>query len=239
MSKIFEALENARGNAWPVNDRGLLAARRPAAVCAALPLPSVVRGVGMEEEMVRLHQQLDAKLASNAHVVIQFIGSRQGEGTSTVAREFARVSAGRFGQRVLLLEIDGRAGASSTVGLDGVPDDVEPARVGVDSFFVAPLPAALIAASGAADAEAPAAWERLRKAYDLTVIDSPPATTSAQGLAVCNLVDGVVLVLAAEETRWPVAERVKDNIERSGGRVLGIALNKRRYHIPAFVYQRL
>jgi len=49
----------------------------------------------------------------------------------------------------------------------------------------------------------------------------------------------VVLVLAAEETRWPVAERVKDNIERSGGRVLGIALNKRRYHIPAFVYQRL
>jgi Mrp family chromosome partitioning ATPase len=56
---------------------------------------------------------------------------------------------------------------------------------------------------------------------------------------VSRQVDGVVLVLAAEDTRWPVAERVKESIERSGGRVLGIVLNKRRYHIPPCIYRRL
>jgi Mrp family chromosome partitioning ATPase len=73
----------------------------------------------------------------------------------------------------------------------------------------------------------------------LILVDAPPATTSPQGLAVCRQVDGVVLVLAAEDTRRPVAERVKQSIERSGGRLLGIVLNKRQYHIPRCVYERL
>jgi protein-tyrosine kinase len=237
MSKIFEALENARGNRWRVDVHAgaAVVALEPAVARTQLPRPADFGGVEMGEEMVRLRQQLDAKLPAGGHAVIQFVGSREGEGTSSIAREFARVSAGRFGQRVLLLELAGQPRPLSTVGLDGVPDDVEAARL--DGFFVAPMPASLVAASRAGDAKGP--WERLRRAYDLIVVDSPPATTSTDGLAVCGQADGVVLVVAAEETRWPVAERVKESIERSGGRLLGIALNKRRFHIPPFIYKRL
>jgi hypothetical protein len=32
---------------------------------------------------------------------------------------------------------------------------------------------------------------------------------------------------------------VKQSIERSGGRVLGVVLNKRQCHIPHFIYKRL
>ena len=226
MSRIFEALDSARGFLEGLDIPGEAAALQPAAAHAGVSVTGLFSSVSMEEEMVRLHQHLNALLPDHAHRAIQFIGSCEGEGTSTVVHEFARVSAARFGQRVLLLEMDRRAAAASTSG--------------DKTFDVAPLPPEFLAASHTTDSREPAAaWERLRTANDLVLVDSPPATTSPEGLAVCSQVDGVVLVLAAEDTRWPVAERVKQSIERSGGRVLGIVLNKRQYHIPQFIYRRL
>lgn len=243
MSKIFEALDNARNQAWRLNATGAVAAPPPvAAVSARQSVLVMVTRVGMQPEMVRLRQHLDALLPGDGHRVIQFIGSRKGEGTSTVVREFASVSATRFDQRVLLLETGRRAHGQgpSEVGADGAPAGVVPSRAGGATFASAPLPQEFTTTSHATDARGAAAGrERLRKAYDLVVIDSPPATTSPEGLAVCGQVDGVVLVLAAEETRWPVAQHAKESIERSGGRVVGIVFNKRRYHIPDYIYSRL
>jgi len=82
-------------------------------------------------------------------------------------------------------------------------------------------------------------FEKLRQRFDLILIDSPPATTSPDGLDISPKVDGIVLVVEADKTRWPVAESVKERIKRSGGKILGIVLNKRRYYIPNFIYKRL
>jgi Mrp family chromosome partitioning ATPase len=191
--------------------------------------------VSMGEEMVALRQRIDALFPDQPSRAIEFIGSREGEGTSTVVGEFARVSAAQFGQRVLLLEMDPHGGGEGGPGLG--PND---AVAGGGRLDIARLPQEFLAASPAADSPGPAAtWQGLRAAYDLILVDAPPATTSSQGLTVSRQVDGVVLVLAAEDTRWPVAERVKESIERSGGRVLGIVLNKRQYHIPPCIYRRL
>jgi Mrp family chromosome partitioning ATPase len=46
-------------------------------------------------------------------------------------------------------------------------------------------------------------------------------------------------VLEAEKTRWPVAENTKQMIEKNGGKVLGVVLNKRQFYIPDFIYRRL
>jgi Mrp family chromosome partitioning ATPase len=81
--------------------------------------------------------------------------------------------------------------------------------------------------------------KRLRQRFDLILIDSPPATTSSDGLAISSKVDGIVLVVEAEKTRWPVTENVKERITKSGGNILGIVLNKRKYYIPEFIYKRL
>jgi len=82
-------------------------------------------------------------------------------------------------------------------------------------------------------------WESLRQQFDMILIDSPPFETSPDGIAISRRVDGVVLVLEAEKTRWPVAERMKEQILLNGGNILGIVFNKRRYHIPEFVYKWL
>ena len=44
---------------------------------------------------------------------------------------------------------------------------------------------------------------------------------------------------SSEKTRWQVADEVKERIQRHGGSVLGVVLNKRRHIIPGFIYKRI
>jgi Mrp family chromosome partitioning ATPase len=46
-----------------------------------------------------------------------------------------------------------------------------------------------------------------------------------------------VLVLEAERTRRSAALRVKKQLEHLGANILGIALNKRRHHVPGWLYR--
>jgi Mrp family chromosome partitioning ATPase len=82
-------------------------------------------------------------------------------------------------------------------------------------------------------------WEPLKAKFDLIIVDSPPATMFPDGPAIVSQVDGVILVVEAEKTRWQVALRVKEKIVKSGGTILGVVFNKRRYYIPQFVYRHL
>jgi Mrp family chromosome partitioning ATPase len=80
---------------------------------------------------------------------------------------------------------------------------------------------------------------RLKETFDLILIDSPAATEYAEGLVLASKVDGVVLVLAAEETRWQVVDDVARRLNMMGGNVLGTLLNKQRFHIPKAIYKRI
>ncbi len=194
-------------------------------------------GVTLDKEMVALHHQISALRTNQTSGSILFIGSREAEGTSTIAREFARVSATVFGQRVLLLESQGITPDGSVPITEGT---VVPVQVGNASLRVAPLPRALTAPSHTTNVHGVAAlWERLREGHDLIVVDAPSVARSPDGLALAGQVDGVVLVVEANATRWPVAARTKESIVRSGGKVLGVVFNKRRHYIPVFLYDWL
>ena len=80
---------------------------------------------------------------------------------------------------------------------------------------------------------------RLRETFDLILIDAPPATDYADGLVLGSKVDGIVLVAAAEETRWQAMQDVSRRVELMGGQVLGMILNNQRYHIPQAIYDRI
>jgi Mrp family chromosome partitioning ATPase len=51
--------------------------------------------------------------------------------------------------------------------------------------------------------------------------------------------DGIILVLAAERTRAPVVEQARKIIEANKSRLLGVVMNRRRHHIPKFLYRLL
>ena len=80
--------------------------------------------------------------------------------------------------------------------------------------------------------------QHLRRHYNLVVIDAPAATVSSDSFALARHVDGVILIAEADYTRWPVVQHLKDRLIKSGGTILGVVLNKRRYYIPSFLYKR-
>ena len=240
MAKIYEALENAQTELF----------KRSSEISP--PRPGVIPSPLIMEEESRLYQNLFALLPDSTKKVIQFIGSRKGEGTSTVVREFARVSARKFEKKVLLLDADQSHPSQhlffniqpecgwQDVLRDQQPIDKGLCQIGDTRLFISP--SSQYSTSNPENLSSlliDIFWKKLRQRFDLILVDSPPATTSPDGLALSSKVDGIVLVVEAEKTRWPVAESTKNRILSSGGKILGIVLNKRRYHIPGFVYKRL
>jgi Mrp family chromosome partitioning ATPase len=68
--------------------------------------PPVDMSCDLTEEVSRLLDLLNPTFVEGEGLIVQFIGSRKGEGTSTVARAFARVAMNHINGDVLLLNLD-------------------------------------------------------------------------------------------------------------------------------------
>src|SRR5262249_25544890 len=68
-----------------------------------LPRPAVRRRAPWPE-MVARYYNIDARRDGDGALVLQFLASRPGEGTSTVVREFAAFAAGEDTSSVLLID---------------------------------------------------------------------------------------------------------------------------------------
>ncbi len=73
---------------------------------------------------------------------------------------------------------------------------------------------------------APKWWDALRRATDWIVVDVPALERSGAALAVANQMDGVVLVLGADQTTAEEAHAMRLEIESHGGKVIGAVINK-------------
>ncbi len=242
MGKIYEAMERAQ------RERTKEEGRTP--IPPADDTPENDKPLELFKEMAVLYQHIDALLDGSPKKVIQFIAAREGEGTSTIVREFARTSATILGKTVLLFDADkpnfhtdSFTGGNS--GDDGGGDPANPGAIVKSAPEGAPESAAVCLIPQNShfiqkQFYSPAIedfWENLRKRFDLVLIDSPPLANSPDGIAISRRVDGVVLILEAEKTRWPVAENLRDQILKSGGRILGVVFNKRRMYIPKIIYK--
>lgn len=78
--------------------------------------------------------------------------------------------------------------------------------------------------------------EQLRPKSDLIIIMSENALASQSIENYAHATDGGIIVVQAERTRLPVIENLKENIETSGGKILGTVLTERKQHIPNFIY---
>jgi hypothetical protein len=79
----------------------------------------------------------------------------------------------------------------------------------------------------------------MRTSYDLILIDSPSTERSHDGILLGPVVDTTLLVVEAEKTRSAVVQNLRDKFVDTGGQIGGVLLNKRRLHIPGFIYRRI
>jgi len=164
------------------------------------------------------------------------------EGKSTVAAQLANIAA--EGLRVLLIDANGawsnvrramqEAAYPGMAQLDDTRSDETHQRHNVP-------PHVLQEALGNGSCEADQRRELLQtltSKYDLLIADLP-AVNAPGSMEWAPTLDGMLLIVEAERVRWQVAARGVRLLEQAGGRVLGSVINKRRNHIPDWLYWRL
>jgi len=202
----------------------------------------------------RILQRLFAYRRAQRESVILVTSSVSGEGTSTVARNIALALAQHRNERVLLIDANLRSPSQhQAFGLE-MPEGLGDVLLGPKTLTSAVqedvVPGLSLLASGRA-MESPAQLLTIASAslqsviiallslYDWIIIDSPPATSYPDVAAIAGACGGAFLVVEAEKTRQEVVEEAKRVLDTSGVNVLGAVLNRRRFHIPGFLYRRL
>jgi Mrp family chromosome partitioning ATPase len=203
------------------------------------PLPLDARAV---DDLVA---RVDAIVPPLAARVIGFVASGTGEGTSTLARHYARANAGKLGRNTLLL--------GTLPPFDGRPTLCDALRSGqpIESVLGNKQRGLTEAALGLGldhDDQPDYAWdlvtrrdlwEFLRSRFDLIVLDMPAADVSGACLQIGPQCDGVLVVLESARTRKPVVTQLLEDLQAVHVRVLGAVLNKRSFHLPARLYRWL
>ena len=240
MSNIYEALEQACGKKAGIG------------VTPELSLQTeVIRGVSLSTEMTWLHHQVESFLAKTSNRMIQFMGSRRGEGVSTIVREFAKVAVERHGKSVLVLDSAYQDPAQKIninvtceygwLDLLKVGELIDKAffRVGDSNLYFAPISVQASLVPPVKDLSMTLnVWNKLKEKFDLILIDSSSDENSSESVAISRSVDGVLLVVEAEKTKKRAVKKLKDRISANGGTVIGVILNKRKYYIPEFIYRK-
>ncbi len=242
MSKLFQSLQSTQAeqatrtsqSTHPKND------------------PLSGRRFNEESELLALAQNIAARLPHPDQNVIQFIGSQEGEGTSTLIREFALLVAEESPKPVLLVEANFKNRSQNQAF--GVKDkspldfalknekalDSVITQIGQSNLFLASLSTQFFRSLTERSVfYSSDMWKVARNHFSLILIDSTPVNVSDDGLAICESVNGVILVLAAETTRAAVAQSAKKRILSREGNLLGIVYTKRKLHVPDAIHKLL
>jgi Mrp family chromosome partitioning ATPase len=195
------------------------------------------------DELVALYHSIRTQLPEDAPAIIEITASNRGEGTTTLARDLANTIAGTLGLRVLLVSVESGEGmeqgleavASGDVGISEVISAAKDGPFYRTSLSVSGSSARYLFDSGGLDRT----FAETLELVDLVLIDAPPILSDVAGMVLSRCAGGVILVVEAERTRAPIVEQARRAIESNGGRLLGVVMNKRRYHIPRAIYRRL
>ena len=76
-----------------------------------------------------------------------------------------------------------------------------------------------------------------RKHFELIILGGDNMLKGGASGVFSDLVDGTILVIEAERTRTPVAKKLKQTVEDGGGKIIGAILNRRKHHIPDWIYK--
>lgn len=235
MSKIYDALKRAERERELAREH----TREPAGPAS----DEVSQPNGREhDDYRRLRASLLSTPAYSELHTILVTATRHGEGTTRVALGLAAALAAEGETRVLLVEANLRSPSLRTrLQLGNGPglSDFLAGRASAESVItaLADLNLSVVHAGSQAvalDCEVIAAGiGRLAPQFDFVIVDGPPVNRYADVSVLAPKLDGVILVVEADQTPVVDAESAKRNLDRVGARIFGVVLNRRRSYIPA------
>nr|WP_321986534.1 hypothetical protein [uncultured Lichenicoccus sp.] len=176
--------------------------------------------------------------------VLQIIAALQGEGTSHVAAALADAAAREIGLPVLLLDCsppaataDAEAAKSPSL-IDAFRDSASSEtalRSLLPNLLRARLSNAASGVLGMPPEDLQLMFDTLRKRFAMVVLDCPAALSSPAAVGLARYCDGTALVVRAETTPRALVMQTRRLIDRLGGQVIGVVLNRRRSHLPGWL----
>lgn len=171
--------------------------------------------------------------------VVAITSCHENEGKTTIALHLAK-SLAELEKRVLVIDADMRksvmAGRHSTeknptglsevlTGLATVEDSIYATQyTGLHLMFAGkypPNPVELLSTS-----QFDTMLKAMRQQYDYIILDMPPLGQVIDAAVVAPKCDGTMLVLDTGSVRYREAQEVVAQLEKSGGKILGVVRNK-------------
>jgi capsular exopolysaccharide synthesis family protein len=248
MGKTYEVLEK--------QDRKIKSdlAEKLTAETKTLPEPGISFPREVPYQLHEANLQLKKKILSASPDVksIVFSSAKHGEGTSTISAYFALSLNKEGDSRILAIDANLRNpvfhkvfGVQNGKGLAELLTN----EMDINSAIQATSYRNLLVMSAGRCTQNPAhKFENkrlkgiigeLKAEFDFLIFDSAPILPYSDTQVLAPKLDGVILIVKAEQTRWEVVQKAKEELEKSGAHILGAVLNQRHYHIPEFIYRRL
>ena len=205
----------------------------------------------MPPEYVRLFHAINSLNEQNKPFILQIVSSTNGEGTSRTAAALSQVAARDTVLPVLLVDCSPTPGDASARGGSFCPTLLEAFSIAgtveaaIQQSDESPrLKACRLTAEsdgvlGASPAELQRLFEELRNRFAMVVLDCPPALLNPMSLALARYCDGSALVVRSETTRRASIAETKRLVERYGGQIIGLVLNRKRAYLPGWLHRHL
>lgn len=161
------------------------------------------------------------------------------EGKSTISFQLA-ASFAQAGKRVLLMDTDLRKSVlANRLRVQGKVQGLAHYLSGVanvsDLLCKTDIPGLFIMFAGARVPNAAEALgsrnfkkliPALKESFDYIIVDAAPVGQVIDSAIIAPEMDGVLMVVDATQNSYKTQRRVKNQLEKSGGRVLGVILNR-------------
>ena len=208
-------------------------------------LPQIV------EEYHRMKQTLLGISSEEKIRALLFSSSTKGEGTSTVLTNFA-ITLASGGDKVLLVDANHRNPSLHDLlnveQRSGLTELLLEKNILRDVIKETQIKNLSVITSGTILSNPFSIFEsqlldhlivQMKTQADWVLFDSPSINSYNDARTLATKMDGVVMVVQAEKTRWEVAQSARQKIENGNAKILGVILNRRKMHIPEWAYKML
>jgi len=207
------------------------------------PLPAE----GQQAELASVAARLLDYKPENRGLVVSFAACTRQEGASFVSYNVARTLALSLGRRTAWVDVNFQNPQStlqarqSVSFVDCLNDAGQVASLGSGDALVGvpggqALPARRAEMASSKLEEALAGFS---SRFDFTILDCPPVFNAMETALIGTEADGLVLVVEATRLKHEVVNHALDELRERRVNVLGTVLNKRRFELPRFIYNRL
>lgn len=198
-----------------------------------------------------LRTNLNFKNANNRYQVMLVTSAGKEEGKSTTISNLA-VTFAQADKRVLLIDADLRLPHISSIfninkrknglsnllmdelALESLVNKIE----NLDKLEILPAGNKHVSPTELLNSEAFEVFiKKCREEYDVILIDTPPVLSFADASIISKVVDGVLLVVAANQTKKSTIVEAKKNLDKVGAQVIGVILTKVKFKKNANYYR--